>query len=313
MSLTYLILAHDSPEQVNRIINSLKSEESKFFIHVDAKSKANFASLANNTFVYLIRERCKVEWGGFSIIQAIVNSLRVIISETDSSHVILLSGTDYPLKNSSYIKAFFNENHDFDFIEGKPFPSPKCSWLEGGRRRLECYALRLGSKEIATIEPYKINLGNARQFAKVVLKDPKRIFDSVKIWAKFPKRSHPKELNPFYGEMWWCLRTSTIKRILRYIETNPKYIEYHKETCIPDEIFFSTLVYNLMPAEEIKNNCLRAINWGSGPRGDSPHEIDFGCITLLDNAIADKMILFGRKIIKGDIISYINTQAKIEI
>lgn len=310
MSLTYLILAHDSPEHVNRIISSLKSEESKFFIHVDAKSKVNFAFLAKNPFVYLIRERCKVEWGGFSIVQAIVNSLRVIINETDSDHVILLSGTDYPIKNSSYIKAFFNKNHDFDFIEGKPFPSPKCTWLEGGRRRLECYALRLGPKEIATIEPHKIDLGNARQFAKVILKNPKRIFDSVRIWAKFPMRSHPNELNPFYGEMWWCLRMSTIKKILRYIETNPKYIEYHKETCIPDEIFFSTLVYNLIPENEIINSCLRLINWDLERQEKSPREVTLRDKKLIDCAVKNPNLIFVRKAITNDTCNYIERQIK---
>jgi len=310
MKISYLFLAHNNLAGIEKVIRNLKSDITEFYIHLDLKSLEDCSSLAKFESVTFIKSRHYVQWGGFSIIEALMDSCKEIIEEDNNDYIVLLSGTDYPLKNKDYINSFLATHPNKDFIEGKQFPSENCHWLEGGRRRLECYALRIGDKDIATIEPKNINLGNIRQFGKIMLKSPSKLNQALKIWLTYPKRSHPNSLIPYYGEMWWCLRRSTLEKILHYVYSHPEFIDYHRNTCIPDEIFFPTLVYNLIPKNEIENNCLRLINWGVGIPGNSPKDISLNDKEIIDKAINNPNYLFGRKIIYQDTINYINDKIR---
>lgn len=311
MHITYLILTHSNLNHLRLLINALDSDDSTFVVHIDKKCKEDFSFLYDYTNVKILEDRRDVSWGGFSIIETLLYSLQETI-KIGSDRIILLSGTDYPIKTPEYIHHFLLENKDTDFIEGYPFPSPQCHWLEGGRRRLECYALDLGHRNIATIEPKKINIGNIRQLGKVLLKAPNKILKALNMLLRFSPRRHPEYLQSFRGEMWWCLRRSTIQLVLNYIKKNPQYLEYHKSTCIPDEIFMSTLVHNLIPSNQITNNSLRLINWGSGIAGNSPYDITQDDIPLIETSLKNPIMLFGRKITDNKVITYINNALKNE-
>ncbi len=310
MKISYLFLAHNNKSGIEKAIKLLQSHNSEFFIHLDLKAKEDFSDLAKIGSVFLIESQHDVRWGGISIIEALIDSCKEIVEMSDCDFIVLLSGTDFPLKNKEYIDRFLTSNHDRDFIEGFPIPSNDCHWLEGGRRRLECYALRIGDKDIATIEPQVLNLGNVRQFGKILLKSPSRLRSALKIWLTYPKRRHPESIVPYRGEMWWCLRRSTLVKLLQYLSSHQEFLDYHRNTCIPDEIFFSTLVYNLIPANEVENNCLRLINWGNGIPGNSPKNITMSDREILDNAIENPNYLFGRKITDENTIKYIIDRIK---
>lgn len=65
------------------------------------------------------------------------------------------------------------------------------------------------------------------------------------------KRQLPLNQIPHMGSQWWCLRKSTIERILALIDNNSELIKFYKRTWIPDELFFQTQVGNLIPRSEI--------------------------------------------------------------
>lgn len=301
-NISYILLLHNNPEIPKLVIESL-NDNSEFLIHIDTKCTTKFNFDTNNTYY---AERNDVRWGGFSIIKTLISCCHSILERLNSDFVILLSGTDYPIKTREYIEEYINSHPNTDFIQGQKIPSQDCHWLEGGRRRLECYALPLGGKNIATIEPRKLDRGNLRQLGKIALKSPKSLFKAMKIWLTAPKRRHPEELIPYRGEMWWGLRRSTLEKIINYLDEHPEYLEYHKNTCIPDEIFFNTLVYNLIPHEEISNSCLRYINWGESSPGNSPHDITLKDTTLISDIISNPDYLFARKVSDINVANYID-------
>lgn len=309
MKIAYLFLAHNNIV-IEKAIKSLESKDAEFYVHLDLKAQDDFQTLKSMPSVTFIEPRHDVKWGGISIIETLLESCKRIIVESKSDIIVLLSGTDYPLKNKVYINQFFEAHPNKDFIEGYKIPSIECHWLEGGRRRLECYALRIGDRDIATIEPRTISVGNLRQICKIFLKSPTKLLQAIRIWFTYPQRRHPDSLIPYRGEMWWCLRRSTIEKILHYISSHPDFMEYHRNTCIPDEIFFSTLVYNIISKGEIENDCLRFINWGKGIQGNSPMAITMSNKEILDKAIVNPNHLFGRKITDNETIQYINNQIK---
>lgn len=294
MKLTYLIFAHDNLLQLEHLLERLQSPNIDFMIHIDSKSTTDFSSLLRFSNVFFVRRCLPIYWGGISMVYALLLACKDTLNFCKGEMVIFLSGTDYPVKSNEYIIDFFRKYKNQNFIQGFKLPNKKdLTWLEGGRRRIECYALRLKDRSIATIEPKKINLDNFRQFLKVLLQNPRKMFKLINILLTYPLRQHPKYLWPYGGEFWWCLPVSSIKTILSFIDEHPDFIDYHKDTANPDELFFNTLIYNLYTKEFIQNDCLRWINWKGKP---SPENVSKKDISFINKAIEADNVLFLRKV-----------------
>ena len=83
-----------------------------------------------------------------------------------------MSERDYPVKPIEYIKRFLADNDKNYIVTNKlpcynPIENSNSFWIEGGMRRYKCYTLYLNPRQIATIEPKKINWGNCRQFGNL--------------------------------------------------------------------------------------------------------------------------------------------------
>ena len=98
MQIAYLILAHNSPDHVGRLIGALDNNRAHFFIHIDKKANLNefqrYTTQRRN--VHYIENRIKVFWGGFSMVEAILNLMQEAIrSDIDFKYAILLSGSHF--------------------------------------------------------------------------------------------------------------------------------------------------------------------------------------------------------------------------
>ena len=96
----------------------------------------------------------------------------------------------------------------------------------------------------------------------------------------------------------------SIQNLLSYVDEHPEFLEYHRNTSNPDELFFQTLVYNLFPKEYIADNCLRWVNWKGGV---SPQNISLCDKRKLQVVSLKKDILFVRKVADGEVSAYINS------
>ena len=149
--------------------------------------------------------------GGYEIAFTILYCLRDIQRRCHADYIILMSESDYPIKSNWYIRQTLAEKRK-DFITITPLPhpnplhTPEGHWLEGGRRRYECYALRLKANSLATIEPKRFDLGNFRQFVKVMRDNPAKLLRALRIFWRYPRRKHPEYLRPCGGELWFILR-----------------------------------------------------------------------------------------------------------
>src|SRR4051812_36124314 len=112
MKLAHLILCHINPAQVIRLVNVLRHPDTDIYVHVDKKVPIEpYLQLASLPNVYLIQDRVKVFWGGYSVVQATLNSFRQIIgSGIKYDFINLLSGQSYPLKPAAVIHKFLSDN-----------------------------------------------------------------------------------------------------------------------------------------------------------------------------------------------------------
>ncbi|HEY0603904.1 MAG TPA: beta-1,6-N-acetylglucosaminyltransferase [Herpetosiphonaceae bacterium] len=106
--LAYLIVAHDQPRHLGRLIRALDDEHSYFFIHVDAKvpSEPFAAAVPQQAKIVFLPNPVAVEWGRLSVVQAILNLVQTAVASGHAfRYYTVLSGSDYPIKHRREIAA----------------------------------------------------------------------------------------------------------------------------------------------------------------------------------------------------------------
>jgi len=157
---------------------------------------------------------------------------------------ILLSGQDYPLASNQQIKRFLSTNLAYHFIDIKLLQE---AWPGEYTYKLHKYYLNLTPKRANGLfisyfldVPFISFLKTSFRLVKNGIKQ--RDFGlCFLIFKSFKKRISPIPCH-YGGSQWWALPNETIKMILNYAVENPSYLNFHRYTYIPDEIFFHTII-----------------------------------------------------------------------
>ena len=237
MNIAYLILVHNQPLQIKRLVERLSGTGVCFFIHVDKKTDiTDFYKALNLPEVYFIKKRVKVYWGAYSIIQATLNGFNEIVQSGINYDVVnLLSGQDYPLVSNEYIADFFSKNKGNAFME---YYSIEQEWKEA-IPRLQKYYL--------TNYPFS---GSYRV---------------EKFMNKYlPDRKPPKNIEFVGRSQWFSIGMDHVMYILQYLKKHPALVHYFQFTWGSDEFVFQTILYNSPFKHTMVNNNLRYIVWPKG-------------------------------------------------
>ena len=245
MQKNYLILAHKNPLQLGRMIERLDDGASKFFIHLDAKTAIEpFAACLEGGHIRFIEPRERCVWGDFSIVRATIHLMEAASKE--QGVFILMSGQDYPIQSQGYINAFLERNKEFDFIEIEPLEEkwkPKMV-----KDKLEHYHI-LHSEERGNSNCYA-PFRHCSVFQKVrtlmhLLKGRLSV-KNFKLLCSLPKRVAPFE-RQYAGSQFWAFSERTFYAVLNYIREHKAALEeYYKYTSSPDEIYFHSVLMNLV-------------------------------------------------------------------
>lgn len=244
----YIILAHKNPKQLDRLINKLDDGYSYFFIHIDNKKNiSEFLKLSERKNVYLINNRVNYIYCHFSSVQAIINCIREIIKMNKTYYTILLSGQCYPIVDKREINNYLENNIDFDHIDISPVEK---EWPDEYYLRLTGYMINLSdAARDYLVLPYFFESKFKDIFKnifKVILYTYKRrnINILLSYFRTFRKRRYNK-IKHFGGLAWWALRYETLIKVLDFINNNKDFVDFHKNTHIPDEIFFNSIIEHL--------------------------------------------------------------------
>lgn len=136
MHLTYLILAHQNPTQLLRLVDALSNKNTSFVVHIDARVHLDFflrifSEYKDRKQIFFVENRCETSWASFELVQATLNSLLFIKDQLPyTERVIFLSGQDYPIKDQKYIHSYLSSNPNSIFIQH--FKIPFKHWSGGG-------------------------------------------------------------------------------------------------------------------------------------------------------------------------------------
>ncbi len=232
MRIAFIVLAHQHPEQVLRLVQHLLADGNEVVLHWDKNNpedlRANAQALlpkSHSTKLHFA-PRHKIIWGDWSMVAATLACLQLIQQKRLTvDYVVLLSGADYLLKPLRVLKQFLS-------AQGKDF--------------IEC-----------------VNPEQERWVVQGLVQDrywyhhwfnwrhQRGLFEFCLAWQKKLglKRRFPRELTPYFGSQWWGLRWSTVVKLLALTQ-NKRLLGFFKTTWVPDELFFQTLVAFCVPAHE---------------------------------------------------------------
>lgn len=229
MKIAYLLLAHTDPRHFKNLIDAIHYQ-ADIFVHVDAKSNLeDFRRLSLPENVYFLQERVSISWAGISMIDATLQLIKVALNHPENySHLVLISGLDYPIKNPEFIYQTFIKNPKREFIK-----------FIDMRESPTHYMKQIDTKTF--IEPL---WETSNKFLKMGEKGLRRASQMLKL-----KNHWNEQIVPYFGSQWWALTPNCCQYILDYLQEHPDYYQMNRQTFSPDEHFIHTLVGNSPFAE----------------------------------------------------------------
>ena len=252
MKHAYLIMAHNEPYILEKLLKLIDYTDNDIFLHIDKKShdlkKEEIAKWVNKSNLYFI-PRMDLRWGTNSLINCTLNLLELAVNHKHYAYYHLISGVDLPLKNQEEIHIFFDKNMGREFVH---FYSHK----DIDERRLE------------RVKYYHIFSGNLKSKSKIKrIISSKLYYNFLKIQKKL-KVNRIKNKKYMFGAEWFSITDD----LARYIVSKKKEIEKeYKYTSCCDELFIQTLVYNskfydnlYLKKDDAYEASMRCIDWTRG-------------------------------------------------
>ncbi len=119
MKIVYIILAHNQPKHLHRLVWALHSPDVEMFIHIDLNSDiSEFMAYQFPKNVTFLEKRFTIFHGGYSYLLAMIHSLIYAYQNSEVSNFQFLSGWDYPIKNKHFhywflCRKFSDKFHQF--------------------------------------------------------------------------------------------------------------------------------------------------------------------------------------------------------
>ena len=241
MRIAHIIITHKNPEQLERLLKQMQHPDFDFYIHVDQKIDIRpFAYLAEMEGVSFIRDRGLCNWGGYSTLRAMVNSLKEVLdNEVDYEFYNLLSAQDYPIKTNQEIHDFFLDHKEESFVFYEP--KDESDWWDGAVNRFEKYHLTdFNFRGKSTVE---------------------RLINMVMPRRKFPV---PMELYGGSKSSWWSLNKEAAVYVTDYLKPGNNLDRFLKYCWGTDEFVIPTVLLNSPLKATMVNNNLRYIDFPPG-------------------------------------------------
>ena len=223
--IAFLILAHQDPAHFQRLVKALGHPGTDFYVHVDGKTDvAPFRSLPLPSNLVILDEQIKIWWSSIFMTDATVRLVDLALaSGEDYSHLVLLSGSDYPIKPAHVIHDTFTSQPEREFIK----------YLD--MRESPEHLLRQINRQWFMSPPWHGTSLLPRLASKAVV----RLGNAIKM----PNRWDPS-IVPYYGSSWWALTPACCRYVVDYLRAHPSFRKMNRMTFCPEEHVFHSIIGN---------------------------------------------------------------------
>ena len=313
MHINYILLAHQHPLQIARLVKALTTPNTFFYIHIDQKinDEPFRQALAGHKACHWLQSRQRCTWGDSSIVKASLAALQVVVAEKKEGYCVLLSGQDYPLRSNNEIEAYLQKREGTCFIETYPMPHER--WPDS-RERLYHYKFDLSTEKGHSLlipslfsKDFYTDFGKHARNCWLLLAIKKTL-----PLVLFKKRKFPPYCKPYGGSQWWAIPVEMAAAILDFLRRHPGYLPYFNHSLVPDETFFHTIIMHLLkergqqPADPITY-----ADWG---RQDVPLPVTFTSVDCVHLQNQPEGMLLARKFdetVDTEILDCIDKQLRV--
>lgn len=288
--MAFLILAHNDPKHLKKLIYTLDYPMFDIYVHVDAKvdiSQFGFDDYhLEYSNLYVLDNRVKVYWADYSVVQATIILYEAAMEHCEYVRYITLSGNDYPLKSNDTIYRELRDDN-IEFIMGTP--SEK-------QEKVKYYFF----KKIGVLGKALTHLF---RWMHIVRNKDSLVIDG-----------EPYVI--FFAPQWHALSGSCINYILNKIKmNNEELFRYFRYSFAPDELLIPTLLFNneYYRKKAIRSKFPKGTHYNEMP---AIHYINYEPIVqVLTEKDSEKVLhsekLFARKLRSGfsdGLINYIDAE-----
>jgi hypothetical protein len=218
MKIAYLILAHKNPTLIKKAVECLSCEDVSFFIHIDAKVDISQFDSIRGKNIFFIDKRILVHWGEFSQTEAILLLIQQALAAPERhDYLVLLSGSDFPLRSGEYVRKFLEINQGREFITMVKLPAPGMP------------ISRINTLRFPSTRPIRRFV--FRALAKIGL-------------AQRDYRKYLGALEPYSGHTWWALSRESCQYIIEFRQRHQELATFFENTHASDETFIHTILGN---------------------------------------------------------------------
>jgi hypothetical protein len=284
MSVAALILAHNQPEQVRRLIRKLDGLDT--FLHVDAESNLSDFYYPNHPgrIDAVLTPRYRTPRRRFGAVDAEIAGLRTVLRQSDAEHIIVMSGSCYPLVSMYELRVDLAKWDGLTRTEC--YPIPYWRWNEsrikdGGLHRMDRRFLSWNGRMVLVKGDVPIPL-----------------------W----RRRVPHELQLTASSQWKVYARDHVKALLYAIDTRPDIMAYWRTTFIPQESCLTSILKSpALVGPEVPGQVVHDlpwfIDWDRMTAGGHP-----GWLTAADYPeIVKSGKLFARKIRDPELLALIDS------
>jgi hypothetical protein len=234
-----VVMAHADPRHLKRLLDAL--DPWTVALHIDVKTAydvhaAMTADLPNR--VQLL-PRLRTGWARWENVEAELNGYRAVLADPDVTHIVVMTGSDYPLASASAIEAFLAAHLRCSFADNWFLPAKHWGGRSGGIARLRYPHWAVRKRMLRVPVPRPLPRG-----------------------VTFAAGSQMKVLARHHAEA-----------VLAYRDSHPGVVRFWRRSWCADESFVPSVLATAVPAwtEEHLSDVLWFIDWDhSGEAPKSP-------------------------------------------
>jgi len=238
----YLVMAHNEPELLCKLLECLDDERNDIYIHLDER----FDSITEESIKDIIRlsnlyfiDRKPIYWSGYSQIDCELRLLRASIP-LKYRYYHFISGVDLPIKSQDYIHKFFEEHDGEEFLSSTKVKT----WKIASRYKYFHFE--------------KINNKLPRKWSRSL----RYLFSLLQALLLINRMRNFPIKDFYWGQAWFSITHEFAEYLL---QEEPMISDKFNNGFFNDEVFLATLLMNSKFRENLSPmGYARLIDWDRG-------------------------------------------------
>lgn len=282
MRVAFLVLNHRHPEQLMRLLRTLRSQlpDSPIVVHHDVYGEELSGPLIETIDnVQLITSEKRVIWGDHSLAEVYCWSLAWMFEHLEFDWVVLLSAQDYPIKPLSGLADDLSRNNAEAVFEALPIRQ-----MPGVFERMNMFHRYYYHYLPAATDRPRVPPNPLRDFLRWSMRVPIGVLNVVqplfkihRLPDRIPYRFGWRAKNVPYDKNWPCWKASSwfalsrkaLEYTLNYMADHPEYVDHCSRTMHSDESMIATIVCN-SPVLQFANHGVTYTRWTTHRKSGHP-------------------------------------------